>query len=281
MKTFLPAVIFFCLFLNPLLSLSQVKGGQHTKLFDLYALEKYEDCAFKAEGMVENEKYRKDPEPLLYLSMCMLRIFAMDSGKLDQQYKYPLKESLKYAKKFRSKDKDGNLYNTNKAFFDELKATSIIHANVLYNQGQYGKAAAILGLIHAFDERDQNVKFMKGVCDVLAKNTGEGSKSIQESVKMILSSKNDSAASSDPVSALLLADAMIIYADYLNKNKMADSAKKTITIAKEIFPNNFDVKNTFNQIHGLPVEEKPKEVPADTTEKRYEFHKPENKEGPK
>lgn len=265
------------LFLFSQICLAQVKGGQHSKLFDLYAMEKYEDCAFKAESMVMSEKYKKDPEPLLYLSMCMLKISKMDPGELDQQYKDPLKESLKYAKKFRAKDKDGSMYLENRHFFDELKVDAIYRANSLYNQNQYSKAAAFLNMINAFDTKDDNVRFMKGVCDILAKNSSEGSKSINEAMKGLDMSRSDSAFSPDNSSELLLAEAMIIYSDYLSKNKMEDSAKKTMSVAKEFFPGNREVKNQYNLIHGLPPEEIPAENDDKKTEKRYEFHQP--KEG--
>lgn len=267
-------LISYILYLFSQICYAQVKGGQHSKLFDLYAMEKYEDCAFKAENMVMNEKYKKDPEPLLYLSMCMLKISKMDSSELDQQYKDPLKESLKYAKKFRAKDKDSSMYMQNLLFFDELKVVAIYHANSLYNQNQYGKAGAFLTMINAFDNDDNNVRFMKGVCDVLAKNAAEGSKNINDAMKGLILSRGDSAFKPDNTSEPLLAEAMIIYADYLSKNKMEDSAKATMSAAKNFFPDNWEVKNQYNLLHGLPPEEKPVEDAAKKTEKRYEFHQP-------
>lgn len=253
---------------------AQVKGGQHTKLFDMYALEKYEDCAYKAENMTMNDKYKKDPEPLLYLSMCMLKISKMDSSKLDQQYKDPMKESLKYAKKFRAKDKDGSMYAQNTLFFDDLKTEAIYHANALYNQNQYGKAAAFFGMINAFDDKDDNVRLMKGICDLLAKNAVEGNKNINDAMKGLVKARSDSAFKPDNTSEPLLIDALMIYSDYLNNNKMEDSAKKTIAIAKSFFPDNFEIKNQYNLLYGLPPEEKPSEEDSKKTEKRYEFHQP-------
>lgn len=275
--------IFHLFVLNIILiqtGFAQVKGGQHTKLFDLYAMEKYEDCAYKAENMSINEKYKKDPEPLLYLSMCMLKISKMDSSELDQHYKDPLKESLKYAKKFRSKDKTGIMYKDNLNYFDELKAAAIYQANVLYNQNQYAKAGAILGMINNFDEKDDNVRFMKGVCDILAKNAAEGARNINDAMKGLTGLKDTSVFSPDNVSSPLLGEAMIIYSDYLSKNKMEDSAKKTMVIAKEFFPDNWDIKNQYNALHGLPPEEKPAEDEKKKTEKRYEFHQPKENVNP-
>lgn len=276
----LPAILLFSILESTSnSSFAQVKGGQHTKLFDLYAMEKYEDCAFKAESMVMNEKYKKDPEPLLYLSMCMLKVSKMDSSELDQHYKDPLKESLKYAKKFRSKDKDGTMYKNNLHFFDELKEAGIYQANSFYNQNQYGKAAAFFGMVNAFDDKDNNVRFMKGVCDILAKNAADGAKNINDAMKGLSLARMDTSYKPDEVSGPLLIEAMIIYSDYLSKNKMEDSAKKTMTAAKEFFPESLEVKNQYNLLHGLPPEEKPIEEDATKkTEKKYEFHQPKENE---
>lgn len=257
-------------------SFCQVKGGNHQKLFDMYAMGKFEDCAFKAENMTMNEKYKKDPEPLLYLSMCLLKISKMDSTQLDEHYKEPLKESLKYAKKFRAKDKDASMYNNNREFFDSLKLAAIDQAGNLYNQNQYGKAAAYLAMINAFDEKDDNVRFAKGVYDMLGKNIAEGAKTINEAMNFLANPEKIS----NPVSEPLLAHSMIVYADFLNKNKMEDSAKKTISFAKEFFPENTEVKTQYNLMHGLP-EEKQEEK---NVEQKYILHEPtkeENSETPK
>lgn len=253
-------------------SSGQVKGGQHTKLFDLFAMEKYEDCAFKAENMAMNEKYRKDPEPLLYLSMCFFKISNLDPEGLDQEYKDPLKESMKYAKKFRSKDKDGSMYSQNILFFEELKRAGITRANALYNEEQYSKAAAFYGLINNYDERDNSIRFMKGVCDLLAKNLAEGSKNIKDAITGLDTLRADSSFKADVFQDSFLVEAMIIYSDFLNKNNMADSAKKTMAVAKKFFPGNQAVKDQYNIIHGLEAEEKANPDSLKQSEKKYEFH---------
>lgn len=259
-------------------SFAQVKGGQHTKLFDLYALEKFEDCAFKAENMVLSEKYKKDPEPLLYLSMCMFKISRMDSSALDQHYKEPLKESLKYAKKFRAKDKDGAMYNANINYFFEIKEAGIAHANYLYNLNQYAKASAFFGMVNAFEEKDNNVRFMKGVCDILAKNAADGAKTINDAMKGLAALRKDSSYKADNISDPLLVDAMIIYSDYLNKNKKEDSAKKTISFAQLYFPENIDIRNQYNLLHGIDSKVDPKESSIIKPETEYELHNPDFKD---
>lgn len=258
---------------NTLSCFAQVKGGQYSKLFDLYAMEKFEDCAYKAENMALNDKYKKDPEPLLYLSMCMLKISKMDSSSLDQKYKDPLKESLKYAKKFKAKDKTGTMYAENLHFFAELKGDAIIQANVLYNQNQFAKASAVLGMINAYDEKDDNVRFTKGVYDILGKNLVEGNKGINDALKGLNVFFGDSSNKPDLVSGNLLSQAFIIYSDYLNKNSMQDSAKKTILRAKKYFPDNFEIKNQYNLLNGLPLEVMTKNDTTSKAEKKYEFHK--------
>jgi hypothetical protein len=77
--------------------LAQVIGGEQDKLFDMFLLEKYEDCYYKAFKMTETEKYKSDPEPYLYVAMCNLKIHY--DRELSEEYPNALKDALKYTEK--------------------------------------------------------------------------------------------------------------------------------------------------------------------------------------
>ncbi|PCJ81564.1 MAG: hypothetical protein COA57_14195 [Flavobacteriales bacterium] len=250
--------------------IGQIVGGQQQKLFDLFVMSKYEDCAFKAEGMTENENTRRDSEPYLYISMCMLEISKIDPEELDNEYKDPVKEALKYAYKFRKKDKTGELYKQNVAYFDKLKSAGIAYANNWYEQGKPRKSSSIYKYIIKFDIEDDNIRFMKGVCDIISMNT-QGALDINAAMKGLNKKYKNSNYKPDKVSEPVLIDAFIIYTDHLAKNEQIDSAKTTITFARDILNENKKIEKQYNKIYGIEMKEE-KAKTKDGMQMIYEKH---------
>ena len=61
---------------------AQVVGGMNFKLEKLYIEEKYEDVAYKGMKMIENDKYKKDPEIYLYIAMAWYEISQMNDEEM-------------------------------------------------------------------------------------------------------------------------------------------------------------------------------------------------------
>ena len=234
---------------------AQVKGGTESKLFDMYAFEKYEDCAFKAEAMTESSKHSKNPEPYLYLSMCYLQISKIDPDELDQEYKDPLKDALKYADKFRKKDKEDEMYNQNLDYFKDLKRAGIYRANQEYSEKGARKAAYYYKMILKFDEHDDNIRFMYGVSNLIALNS-QGAMDVNEAVKGINEKYKNSAYVKDEISEPVLVDGFIKYTAFLLEKNQEDSAKATIRMAKDLLPENEDIVKEFNTVFGIKEEPK-------------------------
>lgn len=253
------------------LSNAQVKGGDpmFDKLFDLFVLEKYEDCAYKAENYTLKEKYRRAPEPYLYLSMCFFQISKTDYDVED--YKDPLKDALKYAYKFRKKDKDTAVYNENKAYFNTLKAAGIVRVRSYYDDQKYRKSSYFCNSILKFDKDNDHIRFPKGVYDLLSRNS-QGARDIGIAVKNLRKKYNDPEYKPDKVSESLLIEGFVVYSEYLYQLEQLDSAKATIIMAKELIPDNRDLKNQYNKLHGLEIIEEV-ETPNDGRPKRtYQLH---------
>lgn len=236
-----------------IVALTQVQGGQHQKLFDLFAFEKYESCAYKAEIMSENDKYRRDSEVYLYLAMCFFEISRMDPDDLDEEYKNPLVDAMKYAAKYYKKDKKKELYDTNKEFLTKLKASGIARGRSWYNKDKARKAASIYNRIIKFDP-DDNVRFMKGVCDLLALNS-QGGLYVKQAMAGINKNYRDAEYRPDRISEPLLIEGFMIYADHLLKVGQEDSAKATIIIARDLLADNKDLERKFNDLHGIENKE--------------------------
>ncbi|MCI5059306.1 MAG: hypothetical protein MRY83_24545 [Flavobacteriales bacterium] len=243
-------------------SIAQVHGGKevYAKLFDLYAFEKYEDCAYKAERMTLNDKYRRDPEPYLYLAMCYYEINFMDSADLDQEYKDPIKESLKYAYKYIKKDKKMEIYAQNAEFFDKLKSHSLLRVKSHAEREEYRKAASEISRITKIDPENENLKFAQGVYQVLSRNT-QGALLIKNALPAVEKNYKNPDYEVDQITEPTLIASLLTYSDALMSGGDKDSAKAIITIAKDIFQENEKITEEYNILHNIKTAKKENERP--------------------
>ena len=107
---------------------AQVVGGMNFKLEKLFMAEKYEDVAYKGENMIENDKYKKDPEIYLYISMAWYEISQFNDEKMQEEYPKALRDAFKFAARFIKKDREGVWYEDNSDYFEDLKKAGIADA---------------------------------------------------------------------------------------------------------------------------------------------------------
>jgi hypothetical protein len=232
------------LFIGISSSSAQVVGGMDFKLEKLYNEEKWEDLGHKALTMTEDDKYKKDPEPFLYLSMAFFKISQSDDAKLKTEYPKALADAVKYATKFRSKDKDGVWYNDNKDYFDELKKTAIAEALPFVDDDKKRRNAitSFKNLSKAVPE-DYNILFYKGVLETMARNEAEADRNIIDAMSGLAKSYADPKYKPSKASAHLLEDGMTRWADILIQKSFADSARKTLDVwGTQFFPNSEKIK---------------------------------------
>ena len=91
----------------------------------LYMDEKYEKLIGKATGYVENDKTRKNPAPYLYLSKAYFEISQIEKYNEDYPPEKAFRNAMKWASKYRRKDKEGILYYENDMYFQELKKMAV------------------------------------------------------------------------------------------------------------------------------------------------------------
>jgi len=94
-------------------TVAQSISKEFDKLVFLYIDGKYVKCANLGLKYTEDDKLRRDPIPYLYVSMSMFEISRIEA--LSEKHPNAFKNSLKYAYKYRKKDKNGIL-NPGKIF---------------------------------------------------------------------------------------------------------------------------------------------------------------------
>lgn len=234
-----------------LLLLLVVKTNAQTEntyedLLILYVDEDYEKLLSKATKYTENDKTRKDPAPFLYVSKAY---FEMSR---DEQYaeKYPadkaLRDALKWAAKYRRKDRDGSLYDVNEMYFEELKKVAVAEGAAQISDQNYSRAKRFYDSITDFDPSDPGAWLMLGYCQVQIRANTEATMSFKSAGEALASKDLESL---NEVELELLKSGVIEYAQYLKGSGMRDSAVTLLDMAKPAFEEDPEFKLVYSEIN--------------------------------
>ncbi len=216
---------------------AQVIGGELIKLEELYDKGKFEDCAYKAETYTESEKYAKNPEPYLYISMCYYEFHFSEDAKIKEYYKSALKDALKYAVKMKTYDKELNFYKDNSEYLDKLRQTCLEEAKALVDKKDYSKASSYYYKpLVKLDPDNFELLFVKGVCDALMRNGSEAYKSLNDAMPQLEKSAQEGTYRAPKLIEASLSDAFVNYSNLLKDQSYADSAKAIIMFGKILLP---------------------------------------------
>ncbi len=196
----------------------------------------------KAEGLMEDDKAKKDPDPYLIAAMCHLALYRADDAKLKESHKGGLREALKYTAKAASKDKEGTLLAQHSEFLNDLRKEGIALASVHVAEADYRKANGIYKQILAFAPQDDNVRMAKAVTDIRMNYAAEGEKLFAEALPRLDSAYRDLAYVPDPISASLLRDAFLYCIDHLKMSGQLEAAQNAAFVARIIYPLDEDIK---------------------------------------
>lgn len=227
---------------------AQVVGGELQKLFDLYAVEKYETCLEKAIQYTENDKTRRSPEAYLYAAMCFHHIHENINDFDELFYEKALYDAMKYAAKFRKKDKSGEMYANNLDFFEDLAKTCINEANSFYFDDNFRKAAGVFRKIHKFLPEDSGLLYMVAVCQIRSRNLGEGTRNMTMALDSLKVRYADPDYEPMELTEKILIRAFIDYSTYLSESGMKDSAEVTISMARTFLKTDEAVKEQYDKL---------------------------------
>ncbi|RMG81583.1 MAG: hypothetical protein D6707_04590 [Bacteroidetes bacterium] len=234
MKKLLVAVVVFC-------SFNAFSQKAFIKLAEFYEAGRYEDCAYKAENMMMNDNYRKDPRPYLYFSMCNWEIAQMPDKA--EEYPKAYDDALKYAAKAVKKDKDGSYQEKFKDYFLKVKEEHLKVVSNYYQEKDYRKAASEAKKLLKIFPEDYALMFFRGVCSFLANNQADGSLNVKEAMQHLNSQNVDS------LSEPLLEEAFAAYAKYLQQKQMTDSAQSTLDIGMTILKDAAKLSEIYSEIN--------------------------------
>ncbi|MEX2597193.1 MAG: hypothetical protein WEC59_09730 [Salibacteraceae bacterium] len=249
---------------------AQVRGGDFQKLFDWYAMEDYERCAYKAEVYTRRDKYRRAPEPYMYLALCMYQAH-INPDAFDDEFKDPIKDALKYAYKFRKKDKSGELYALNKRQIDQIREEALDRAKFYFNDGDFYKASFEFKRILKVMPDDVNVAFITGVAMVSSRNVTEGERLIEQTLDTLRMQDTTNTFEKDDVTHDMLIKAFISYTNFLLENERLDEALDIITLGRRLVPDDSSLKGQYKKLYARAPDEEEEAEEAEEEEPRRRF----------
>ena len=214
--------------------------------------EKYEDLVYKAEGLMQNDKYKKHPDIYLFAAKGYYEMSKRPGdfsvGERDSKYPKPLKTLQKHLYKYIKTMKKVNKYfpdydgaiEDNMDFIIAVADTSNKLAQMLFLNEKYRKSASAYKYAFRAIPSDPVLQLWQGIGEMKSKNSVEGKKSLAAAMKAI-DEKFVPTSATSPVLAhgMLLAEEILRgIGDYEN----ADKAKKLIEVFKKYDPDELDKK---------------------------------------
>jgi hypothetical protein len=218
---------------------AQVIDGIHDKLAEFYAAERWEDCCFKADRMILQEKYQNDPEVYLYLAASYTRIFLMGLEDTTLIYKVPeyvnaYKYALKYSVVAKKKDKKAKFYFPKNDFMlEEIAIAGIHYIDHYLSIKKPSKANSYMRKIMK-TYTDVNLYFMHGVLSCMSADSVTG-RTVIDSVFYTMDKARPKTVSK---TEFIMVDAFDHYVGFLLNRPvpLTDSARNIVMRGLRYFP---------------------------------------------
>lgn len=215
-------------------------------LLILYVDGDYEKLINKAEKYTDKSDTRRDPQPYLYLSKAYFEM----SQKEEFQEEYPkaFRDAMKYASKYRRKDKELEYWDINQEYFAELRAEAMREADLFMADKDprgLSQAARLYKYLADINPEDPATTMM--YCAVLYQinRRGEADLLMRE-----LGPKLDdlNVEKMDEAQQEMLKFGMIQYSRYLKEDGQLDSARVTMNLGHPYFKDDNEFKLAYEEI---------------------------------
>jgi len=236
---------------------AQVIGGEHDKLFDLFLLEKYEDCGAKAFKMSEKDEYSRDAEVYLYLSMVSLKYLELDVSEeeLEDRGIKPLKDALKYASKAvkyieRANDKEIPTISKsqNQDYFDKLAQKALDEALYFFHEDKASKCASTMKRLYKVEDDDPNITLLMAVSKLMSNNR-EGNMDMEKAMKELETAHNNGGYTPREATKTAINEAFVYYTRWLVSEGRSPEAKEFIAKGVKYLPENEEIKREYDKLN--------------------------------
>jgi len=172
-------LLIFALSLN-----AQVVDSDFQKLFDLYIMDKNEECFYQSLKRMEKDKYRTNPEVYVYAMRSSVNL--LDDRHFLENNPRLLKDALKYGTKYvKYKNKMENPEDFDLFYaqdIERLRYIGLDEAEYYYYESKYRKAAYFAKKVYKLAPDDPRNQLILGLAQLTRRNTREGKETIEKAL---------------------------------------------------------------------------------------------------
>lgn len=224
-------------------SISFFSQNDYEDLINLRVDEKYEKLLFKSEKYILSEKSKKDPLPYLFMSIGYYEISKL--AEFSEEYPKAFKNALKYAVKYVKKDKNSEFYDDYNDYFEELRHSTMIEAEALYDQEKYSKVKGFSKYLYKIDDNDLGAWVLNGLCLERMKYAKESSVALAKAKELFDTVGCDNLT---PEQLTLLKQSLIKLGEYYAEIGKNSEAKEWMELGMENFGDDDFYKITFESL---------------------------------
>ncbi len=237
------------LFLSALVAISSLTIQAQKHVYDdllvLYVDEKYDKCIQKAEYYTQKDDTRKDPLPFLYMSMCYYEMSKHE--KYQQQYPKASRDALKWAEKYRRKDKENEFFKNYEDYWMNLNTLGMEEGeNLMDDPKGLSRSRQVWNSMTVYYPENPGPWLMLALVKYKSNMVREADEHVKEFEKRLAEAGDVDRLPADQ--RKLLKNALIRYADHLNDKGMRDEAKRFLAMGKDHFMEEPDFKGAFEAI---------------------------------
>lgn len=240
---------YIFLFLSLLFVNSVVRAQAHVydDLLILYVDEEYIKCLDKADRYIDKDETRRDALPYLYKSLCSHEMSKLDKYTSDPEFKYAARDALKYAAKYRKKDKNLEFFKNYEDYWAELNTTAMETGFALMEEESYSKAKRQYQRMTTYYPENPGAWQMLALAQLKMKLARDAAESLKSYEKALAAVPDLDRLPKDQ--QRLLRESMIRYADYLDNKGMRDSARAVLAPGAEQFSENPEFKGLLDELN--------------------------------
>jgi hypothetical protein len=224
---------------------AQAQKHVYEDLLVMFVDEKYEKCLANAESYTLAEDTKKDPLPFLYMSMSFYEMSKIEKYAVD--YPKASKDALKFAEKYRKKDKEKEFFSNYEDYWSSLNTLAQEEGeNLMDDPKGLSKAKAIFDTMTGYYPEYPGPWLMLAICQYKGNMAKEGDLSVKAFDKALSEAGDVNTLPADQKK--LLKNAIIRYADYMQSKGMRDQARKYVSQVKDYFMTEADFKGLYDSM---------------------------------
>lgn len=223
----------------------QAQKHVYEDLLVMFVDEKYEKVLDKAEGYTLSDATKKDALPYLYMSMSYFEMTKDEKYQTD--YPKASKDALKYAEKYRKKDKENEFFSNYEDYWAELNTKAAEEGeNWLDDPKGLSKSKSIFDAMTSYYPENPGPWLLLSITQYKSNLAKEGDLSVKAFDKAIADAGDLNTL--PPDQKKLLKNAIIRFADFQDSKGNKSEAKKYVELGKDYFMDSPDFKGLYDSM---------------------------------